>query len=89
MTAGTIDISEARREFTRLDKRLRREPVLWVTRHNQKAFAVVGLEFMETLQETLTILRDPDALRMLQKSLEDIRAGRVHDHEDVKKELLR
>src|SRR4051812_8773289 len=32
-------------------------------------------------------LRDPEACKMLQESLQDIKAGRLHDHEDVKSEL--
>ncbi len=30
---------------------------------------------------------DPEALKMFHESLEDIRAGRLHDHEDIKKEM--
>jgi PHD/YefM family antitoxin component YafN of YafNO toxin-antitoxin module len=88
MTTETLDISEARKEFTRLDQRLRKNRVIWVTRRNEKAFAVVGIELMEAVLETLEVLNDRNALRMLEKSLEDIRHGRVHDHENLKKELL-
>jgi len=42
---------------------------------------------MQAVLETLEILNDPKALLMLQQSLEDIQAGRIFDHEDVKKEL--
>lgn len=88
MKFGTLDISEARKQFTRLDERLRKECVIWITRRNQKAFAVVDTEVLETMLETIEILSDPEACTLLQQSLEDVRAGRVHDHEDVKRELL-
>ena len=88
MSPTTLDISEARRVIASLDERLREQKVIWVTRHNKRAFAVVDTELLETIFETLDILNDPDAIRMLQDSLEDIRQGRLFDHDDVKKELL-
>lgn len=87
MSAVTLDISEARRLFTTLDERLREDRVIWITRHNKPAFAVVDTELLETVLETIEILSDPAAFRMLQESLEDVRAGRLRDHEDVKREL--
>lgn len=89
MTSATLDISEARKQLSSLDRRLRRDRLIWITRRNKKAFAIVDMELMEAVLETLEILRDPDALRMLGESLKDIRAGRLHDHKDVKKEMLR
>jgi PHD/YefM family antitoxin component YafN of YafNO toxin-antitoxin module len=88
MSDMTLDISEARKLFTTLDERLREDPVIWITRRNKRAFAVVDTELLETLLETIEILSDPEASRMLQQSLQDIRAGRLHDHEAVKRELL-
>lgn len=88
MTAGTLDISEARKQFTKLDERLRTERVIWVTRHNKKAFAIVDTDLLETVLETIEILSDPDGFLMLQQSLQDIQAGRLHDHEAVKQELM-
>ena len=85
----TLDISEVRRQFTHLDERLRKAHVIWVTRRNKRAFAVVDLELMEAVIETFEILNDPEALKMLQCSLADITAGRLHDHDDVKRELLK
>lgn len=89
MTTTTLDISEARKQFTKLDKRLRVDHVIWVTRRNKRAFAVVDTELLQTVLETIEILSDPEALGMLQKSLQDIKAGRLRDHEDVKRELLK
>ncbi|MBX3364160.1 MAG: type II toxin-antitoxin system Phd/YefM family antitoxin [Phycisphaeraceae bacterium] len=88
MGNGTIDISDARSQFGRLDERLKNEHVIRVTRHNKPVFAVVDLEFLSTVLETIEIVSDPESYRMFMESLEDIRQGRIHDHEDVKKELL-
>jgi antitoxin YefM len=87
MPDATLDISEARKQLNSIDERLKDERVIYVTRHNKKAFAVVNLDYLQAVMETLEILADPDALKMLQESIEDIRAGRLHDHDDVEKEL--
>ena len=88
MGTSTLDISEARKQFSQLDKRLREDRVIWITRHNKKAFAVVDTDLLQTVLETIEILSDPDALKMLQDGLRDVRAGRLYDHDDVKSELL-
>jgi PHD/YefM family antitoxin component YafN of YafNO toxin-antitoxin module len=86
-SAETLDISEARKQLNTLDQRLRQDRVIIITRHNKKAFVAVDLEYFAALMETLEIFSDPDAHKMLQDSIADIRAGRMHDHEDVKNEL--
>ncbi len=88
MPTETLDISEARKQFNTLDKRLRKKSVIVITRHNKGAFAVVDIEYLSAVMETLEILADPESLKMLQDSIADIRAGRLHDHEDVKREVL-
>ena len=84
---ATIDISEARRQFNSLDERLSTEPIIFVTRHNKKAFAIVDVECISAMLETLEIMSYPESFRMFISSLEDIRDGRLHDHDDVEKEL--
>ena len=88
MNTDTLDISEARKAISQLSDRVQDKQVIWVTRHNKRAFAVVNPDLLEALLETMEILHDPETLKMLQQSLDDIRAGRLHDHEDVKRELL-
>ena len=88
MPGTTLDISEARKQFTKLDERLLNDRVIWVTRHSKKAFALIDTELLQTILETIEIMSDPDSLEMLSQSLDDIRAGRLHDHEDVKREML-
>ncbi len=85
--ATTLDITDARNQLSSLANRLKDEQVIWVTKHNKKAFAVVSPELMEATLETLEILADPNALKMLQESLDDIRAGRLVDHKEIRKAL--
>jgi len=82
-----LEISEARKQFNTLDQRLQDHPVIYVRRHNQQAFAIVNIEYLEAVLETVSILADPEALDALKQSLVDIKKGRVHDHESVKHEL--
>ncbi len=88
MNDAALDISEARKQLSHIDKRLKKDRLIWITRHNRKAFAIVSMDLTETLLETLAIVRDPKALKALQESLRDIRAGRLHDHEEIERELL-
>ena len=87
-TTTTLDMTEARSQLAQMPERLRTDHVIWITKHGKKALAMVDPETMQTLIDTLEILKDPNAFRMLQESLEDIRMGRLHDHDDVKRELL-
>ena len=44
-------------------------------------------ELLEAALETLEILADPNTLKMLEESLEDIRNGRLVDHEEIASDL--
>lgn len=85
---NTLDISEARKKFNTLDQDLDENAIIHITRHGKRAFAIVNTEYLSTVMETMEILADPDALEMLQASMEDIRQGRVFDQDDVERELL-
>ncbi|MEZ6234845.1 MAG: type II toxin-antitoxin system prevent-host-death family antitoxin [Phycisphaerales bacterium] len=84
---STLDITEARRQFNSLDQQVEAEQVVFVTRHGKRVFAVVNVEFLEAVLETIEIVSDPESFRQFQQSLDDIRRGRVRDHDAVKKEL--
>lgn len=88
MATPTLDISEARRQFSTLDRRLKDDRVITITRHNREAFAVVDIDYLWAMLETMEILADPEAMQMLQAGIADVRAGRLRDHEGVKRELL-
>ena len=87
MSTVTLDISEAKKQMSRLQERLKDEQLIWVTKHNKRAFAVVDMDFLEALLETIEILKDSDAIKSIQRSMADIRAGRLHDHAEIEREL--
>lgn len=82
-----MDISEARKKFNTIDEDLKTKPVIRITRHNKQAFAIVDIEYLDTIMETMEVLSDPHAMRMLQASIEEIRRGDLIDHEEVEKDL--
>ena len=85
-----LDISEARKQFNSLDEIMRSQDrkVIHIMRHSRPAFAVVDVEYLDALLETLDVLSDPAATAMLQDSIADLRNNRLHEHEDVKREFL-
>lgn len=84
---STLDISEARKKFNTLDIDLEERPVIIITRHNKEAFAVVNIDYLEMIQETLDVLGDSGAMELLQKSLRAIENGQLVDQEEVEEEL--
>ena len=87
MNDATLDISEARKQFNSLDQLLMSEKVIRITRHNKEAFAIVNLDYLSAILETLEIMSDPKTYKMFMQSLVDLREGRLHDQEELEKEF--
>lgn len=84
---NSLDISEARKRFNTIDRDLKDRPVIYITRHNREAFAIVDIDYLETVMETIEVLADPEAMQMLNESVHAIERGELIDQEDVEKEL--
>lgn len=87
MATETLDISEARKRFNTLDRQLQDDPVIVITRHNKKAFAVINIDYLETLMETMEVLSDPEAVKMLEESMDAVKRGDLIDQKDVEEDL--
>ena len=85
--ARTLDISEARKKFNTLDQDLKERPVIYITRHDKDAFAIVDIEYLETVMETMEVLGDSETTAMLRESLRAIEEGDLVDQSEVEKEL--
>lgn len=83
----TIPIAKGREIFNNLDVALREHKIIKITRHGRIVFAAVDLDYFEAITETIEILSDPEATKMLQRAIDDILAGRMHDHADVASEF--
>lgn len=86
--AKTIPFTEARAKLTDLlDEVNERHEHVVITRNGRPAGVVLSSDEYEALAETLEVLEDDEALEALRDSEADVRAGRVHSLEEVRREL--
>lgn len=89
MTAmPSMDITDFRKNWTSVQDRVRAQQVIRITKHGKDAFAVVDIDYLQAVLETIEIMSDPESHRLLLESLEDVKNGRVVDHDEVKRRLL-
>ena len=84
-----LTISEARRALLDLPEKLARTPerAVTITRRGQPVLAILPWEFYESIIETLDSLGDPEMVKALRESLEDLERGRVVTNAEAKKRL--
>ena len=58
-----------------------------ITKKGETKAVLISVEELESWEETNEILADKKLMRDLRQAEKDIKEGRVHDWEDVKKEL--
>jgi prevent-host-death family protein len=59
-----------------------------ITRHGHPAAILISPDDLESLEETLDILGDSEAMSAISESMEDLRAGRFADNDAVKDTYL-
>jgi prevent-host-death family protein len=78
MLSEQIPLADVKNRFSEVIDRIRREHGrVVVTRHGQPAAVILSIEDLESLEETLEILSDPELLKAIKESEEDVRRGRV------------
>ncbi len=82
-----MQITEARRKLNELYKELDPRDTISITSRGKQVYALMSWEMYEAIDETLSILGDPELMESFKKGIKDIQAGRVTDWEEVKKEL--
>lgn len=84
----TVPLSEARARLSELMDELesRHEHVV-ITRKGRPVAVLVPSSEYDAMEETLEVLHDEDLLAALRESEKDVRAGRLHSLNDVKREL--
>ena len=84
-----LTISEARKALLDLPEKLARTPerAVTITRRGQPVLAILPWEFYESIIETLDILGDPEMVKTLRESFEDLKRGRVVSNAEAKKRL--
>ena len=48
-----LSCSEARKQLNKIDARLIEENIIYITRHKERIFAIVDLDYLESILETL------------------------------------
>ena len=84
-----LTISKARKALPDLPEKLARAPqrAVTITSRGQPVLAVLSWGFYESIIETLDILGDPEMVKALRESLEDLDRGRVVTNAKTKKRL--
>ena len=82
--SNTVSATDARarlydllEEVEKLSKRVN------ITRHGKTKAVLVNADELESLEETLEVLRDKDAMASIERSKKDIKAGRLYTFKEV------
>lgn len=83
-----VSVGDARDRFSELiaDVERTHERVV-VTRHGRPVAVMIAPADLESLEETLDILSDPQALAEIRESAEDIAAGRTVTIDEIRAEF--
>lgn len=80
----TIPLSEARARLSELvDDAVRTHERVDITRNGRRAAVLMSADDFDSLQETLDILADPEAMRDIEEGRRDIAEGRFYTQEEV------
>ena len=83
-----VSMSEARNELTSMPELLEKQPgAVAITRRGKPVLALMPWELYESIIETLEVLGDEKLMAALQKSIEEIAAGKGVSWEKAKREL--
>lgn len=83
-----LPITKAREELTTLvESASKRLEEYVITVNGMPAAVLMSAAEFESWKETMDILSDPELMKAIKEGEEDVKAGRVYDWEDVKKEL--
>lgn len=84
----TLPITEARNNLTKLvDDASKKLDEFVITVNGKPAAVLLSADEYESWKETNEILADKQLMEAIKEGEEDIKAGRVKDWEEVKKEL--
>jgi len=83
-----LSIADARAQLTQLPEQLEAQPgVVFITRHGAPVLVVMTLDEYEGINETMEILKDPEALADFRQAVLDIQEGRERPWNEVRSDL--
>ena len=84
MANGTISATEARTKFYDLLEEVEKlSKRVIITSHCKTKAVLVNADELESMEETLEILRDKRAMASITKSMKEIKAGKIIPFEEV------
>lgn len=84
----TLPITEARQDLTTIvDRAQKMLDEYVITVHGKPAAVIMSAREYEGWKETNEILADKKLMKAIKQGEKDLKAGRMYDWEDVKKEL--
>jgi prevent-host-death family protein len=72
-----LTTSEARQKFLTLVDEVGQGDQIVITKNGVPKAAIVSFEHLETLKAVARLWQDPEALRAMQESIQDLKKGRV------------
>ena len=86
--ARTVPFTEARASLSELLDELQAiQDHVVITRNGKPVAVLMSIDEWESWEETIEVLSDEELLEDLRKSDEDVKAGRLHDWDEVKLDL--
>ena len=85
-TVTAKELHDRTAELTERAMKNPQDPIV-VEKRGKAAVVLIDAGYLEDLLETLDILSDTDAMAGIRRGLEDIKAGRLIDHEEVGRRL--
>lgn len=86
----TIPFTEAKAHLSDLvDRVLTERERITVTRNGRPAAVLINPDELESIEETLDILRDPELVKSLRRSMRQAEQGKTIPFEEARDELIR
>lgn len=87
-TMETLPLADVKARLSELVSQVEKQhDQITVTRNGRPAAVVVSIEEWESLQETLEVLSDPEAVAAIAEAREQVARGEVYTTEDVLADL--
>jgi len=85
---NTVSVTQARSNlYDLIDEVAASGKMIGITNKGETKAVLISPEELASWEATLDVMSDPELVRAIKKGEEDIKAGRLVDWEDVKKEL--
>jgi antitoxin YefM len=88
--SDSLPLAKVKARFSEIvDRVFREQDRVVVTRNGEPAAVLLSPEDLESLEETLAVLSDPELMNQIAKGREEIKRGDTYDLEEIKAELER